>query len=232
MKAAAFEYPRAYTVGDAAGLPRELDEDDHLTEYARRPGGFSTAALGAAVDVVDGRMRDVGIDPVVQPGGEMKDRHLVTLRVNGAEHELLVESRRTLADVLRMDLGLGGTHLGCEQGICGACTVLLDGEPVRACLVFGVQADGQEVRTVESLAQGGELTDLQQAFRRHHALQCGFCTPGFLMLAEAHLATDADPDRQEVREVVSANLCRCTGYQGILDAVCDVTRARREQTRG
>ncbi len=170
----------------------------------------------------------------------MKDQHLVTLTVNGREHEVLLESRKTLADVLRQDLGLTGTHLGCEHGICGACTVLLDEEPVRACLVFGVQADGRSVRTVESLADGDELNDLQQAFSRHHGLQCGFCTPGFLMLAEAYLATDTDTDgdtdgdtddgadREEVRDVVSANLCRCTGYQGIVDAVCEVAEARRK----
>jgi aerobic-type carbon monoxide dehydrogenase small subunit (CoxS/CutS family) len=158
----------------------------------------------------------------------MKDVHLVTLTVNGREHEVLLESRKTLADVLRQDLGLTGTHLGCEHGICGACTVLLDGEPVRACLVFGVQADGHEVRTVESLADGDRLNDLQEAFSRHHGLQCGFCTPGFLMLAEAYLATDPEPDRDEVRDVVSANLCRCTGYQGIVDAVCDVAAQRRD----
>lgn len=157
----------------------------------------------------------------------MKDQHLVTLRVNGREHELVVESRRTLADVLRQDLGLTGTHLGCEHGICGACTVLLDGEPVRACLVFGVQADGREIRTVESLADGDRLNDLQAAFSKHHGLQCGFCTPGFLMLAEAYLATNPEPDREEVREVVSANLCRCTGYQGIVDAICEVAESRR-----
>jgi carbon-monoxide dehydrogenase small subunit len=156
----------------------------------------------------------------------MKDQHLITLNVNGRTHELLVESRKTLADVLRQDLGLTGTHLGCEHGICGACTVLLDGEPVRSCLIFGVQADGHEVRTVESLADGGQLNDLQQAFSRHHGLQCGFCTPGFLMLAEAYLATKPQPDREEVREVISANLCRCTGYQGIVDAVCDVAQQR------
>ncbi len=160
----------------------------------------------------------------------MKDQHLVTLTVNGREHELLLESRRTLADTLRLDLGLTGTHLGCEHGICGACTVLLDGEPVRACLIFGVQADGREVRTVESLADGDELNDLQQAFSRHHGLQCGFCTPGFLMLSEAYLSTNPSGDREEVREVVSANLCRCTGYQGIVDAVCEVACARREMT--
>jgi len=162
----------------------------------------------------------------------MKDQHLVTLTVNGREYELVLESRRTLADTLRLDLGLTGTHLGCEHGICGACTVLLDDEPVRACLVFGVQADGREVRTVESLADGDELSDLQQAFSRHHGLQCGFCTPGFLMLSEAYLSTDPSGDREEVREVVSANLCRCTGYQGIVDAVCEVACARREMTTG
>lgn len=159
----------------------------------------------------------------------MKDQHLVTLNVNGREHELLLESRRTLADTLRQDLGLTGTHLGCEHGICGACTVLLDGEPIRACLVFGVQADGHEIRTVESLADGDELNDLQQAFSRHHGLQCGFCTPGFLMLAEAYLATEPEDDADEVREVVSANLCRCTGYQGIVDAVCEIAGKRREK---
>jgi carbon-monoxide dehydrogenase small subunit len=170
----------------------------------------------------------------------MKDQHLVTLTVNGREHEVLLESRKTLADVLRQDLGLTGTHLGCEHGICGACTVLLDGEPVRACLIFGVQADGRELRTVESLAEGDELNDLQQAFSRHHGLQCGFCTPGFLMLAEGYLATDqgsakgegdGGPDREEVRDVVSANLCRCTGYQGIVDAVLEVATARRKARR-
>ena len=156
----------------------------------------------------------------------MKDQHLITLNVNGRAHELLLESRKTLADTLRQDLGLTGTHLGCEHGICGACTVLLDGEPVRSCLIFGVQADGHEVRTVESLADGGELNDLQQAFSRNHGLQCGFCTPGFLMLAEAYLATKPQPDREQVREVISANLCRCTGYQGIVDAVCEVAQQR------
>src|SRR5680860_1314746 len=130
----------------------------------------------------------------------MKDQHLVTLNVNGREHEVVLESRKTLADVLRQDLGLTGTHLGCEHGICGACTVLVDGEPVRSCLVFGVQADGREVRTVESLAVGDELNDLQQAFSRHHGLQCGFCTPGFLMLGEAYLATEPEADREDVRE--------------------------------
>lgn len=159
----------------------------------------------------------------------MKDQHLVTLNVNGQESELLVESRKTLADLLRDDLGLTGTHLGCEHGICGACTILMDGEPIRACLVFGVQADGRDLRTVESLADGDELSDLQQAFSKHHGLQCGFCTPGFLMLSEAYLADSPEPDPEEVREVVSSNLCRCTGYQGIVEAVCEVAQSRKEQ---
>jgi aerobic-type carbon monoxide dehydrogenase small subunit (CoxS/CutS family) len=156
----------------------------------------------------------------------MKDLQLITLTLNGTDHEVLVESRRTLADVIRHDLGHTGTHLGCEHGICGACTVLVDGEPVRSCLMFGVQADGSEVRTVEGLADGDELSDLQQAFSRHHGLQCGFCTPGFLILAEAFLAGNPDPTAEEIRDVVASNLCRCTGYQGIVDAIGDVAASR------
>ncbi|HYA52024.1 MAG TPA: (2Fe-2S)-binding protein [Streptosporangiaceae bacterium] len=163
--------------------------------------------------------------------------HQIRLRVNGREHELTVEARRTLADMLRHDLGYTGTHLGCEHGICGACTVLVDGGPVRSCLMFGVQADGTEVSTVEGLAAGDELSDLQQAFSDHHALQCGFCTPGFLMLAEAYLAEQVsaaaedpareDPAEADVRELVASNLCRCTGYQGIVEAVLATGRSRR-----
>ena len=163
----------------------------------------------------------------------MKDIRQIRLRVNGTEHELAVETRRTLADMLRHDLGYTGTHLGCEHGICGACTVLVDSAPVRSCLVFGVQADGCDVRTVEGLADGEELSDLQQAFSDHHGLQCGFCTPGFLMLAEAYLAerqaagADArEPTEAEIRELTASNLCRCTGYQGIVDAVLATARAR------
>jgi aerobic-type carbon monoxide dehydrogenase small subunit (CoxS/CutS family) len=151
----------------------------------------------------------------------------IRVTVNGTAHELTVEARRTLADVLRHDLGYTGTHLGCEHGICGACTVLLDGVPVRSCLVFGVQADGCAVATVEGLAgPDGSLSDLQQAFSDHHALQCGFCTPGFLMLAQAYLADGKVPDEREARELVASNLCRCTGYQGIVDAVLATARAR------
>jgi carbon-monoxide dehydrogenase small subunit len=161
--------------------------------------------------------------------------HTIFLTVNGREHELTVEARRTLADMLRHDLGYTGTHLGCEHGICGACTVLMDGQPVRACLVFGVQADGTDVRTVEGLADGERLSDLQQAFSDHHALQCGFCTPGFLMLAEAYLAETLLADdgadaltEEQARELVASNLCRCTGYQGIIEAIVATARSRRK----
>jgi carbon-monoxide dehydrogenase small subunit len=133
--------------------------------------------------------------------------------------------------MLRHDLGYTGTHLGCEHGICGACTVLVDGGPVRSCLVFGVQADGTEVSTVEGLSAGDELSDLQQSFSDHHALQCGFCTPGFLLLAEAYLAQRDPagvPTEAEVRELVASNLCRCTGYQGIIEAVLATAGARRQ----
>ncbi|MDI2125962.1 (2Fe-2S)-binding protein [Yinghuangia seranimata] len=159
-----------------------------------------------------------------------RERQLVVLDVNGTEHEVLVEPRRTLVDVLRHDLGLTGTHVGCEHGICGACTVLVDGRPARACLMFAAQAEGSAVRTVESLAgPDGELSDLQEAFTRHHALQCGFCTPGFLMLAEGHLAACPRTDKAEIREVVAANLCRCTGYQTIVEAIDDCARQRRNR---
>jgi aerobic-type carbon monoxide dehydrogenase small subunit (CoxS/CutS family) len=149
----------------------------------------------------------------------MKDIHSMRITVNGRPHEIEVESRRTLADVLRHDLGYTGTHLGCEHGICGACTVLLDGLPVRSCLVFGVQAEGCEVETVEGLESERRLSPLQEAFSAHHALQCGFCTPGFLMLATGFLRENLDPSEEEIREAMSSNLCRCTGYQGIIEAV-------------
>jgi len=161
----------------------------------------------------------------------MKDMHQIRLTVNGHPHELAVEARRTLADMLRHDLGYTGTHLGCEHGICGACTVIMDGAPVRACLVFGVQADGTDIRTVEGLADGEQLSDLQQAFSDHHALQCGFCTPGFLMLAEAYLAERRGTalEEAEARELAASNLCRCTGYQGIVEAVQATEQARRKR---
>ena len=143
----------------------------------------------------------------------------VRFDVNGKAVEVEVEPRLTLADCLRDALRLTGTHIGCEHGVCGACTVLIDGEPVRACLMFAVQADGRSIRTVEGLQQGDKLHPLQQAFMRHHALQCGFCTPGFLMLAVGALEKRPDLDDEELVELLSANLCRCTGYENIIKAV-------------
>ncbi|WP_411146062.1 (2Fe-2S)-binding protein [Streptomyces sp. x-80] len=160
-----------------------------------------------------------------------QERQLITLDVNGEEYEVITEPRRTLVDVLRHELRLTGTHVGCEHGVCGACTVLLDGRPVRACLMFAAQAEGGAIRTVESLsdgADGSELSDLQRAFRAHHGLQCGFCTPGFLMLAEGFLAERPQATKAEIREVVAANLCRCTGYQSIVEAIDGCAAARRE----
>jgi aerobic-type carbon monoxide dehydrogenase small subunit (CoxS/CutS family) len=154
------------------------------------------------------------------------DVHPIRITVNGTEHELAVEPRRTLADVLRHDLALTGTHVGCEHGICGACTVLVDGLPARSCLMFGVQADGRSVETVEALGTPDALGPLQQAFTDHHGLQCGFCTPGFLTLITAFLRETPSPSDEEIREVVASNLCRCTGYQGILRAVRATADAR------
>ena len=149
----------------------------------------------------------------------------VALNVNGETHEIEVEPRRTLADALREECGLTGTHIGCEHGVCGACTIGLDGAPARSCLMFAVQAEGHEIRTVESLAQGGTLHPLQEAFARHHALQCGYCTPGFLMLLTTTLQRDPDISEAALREVLSSNLCRCTGYQNILRAALDYAKA-------
>ena len=144
---------------------------------------------------------------------------VVGLTVNGVRHELAVEPRRLLVDYLRDELGLTGTHIGCEHGVCGTCTVLVDGETVRSCLMLAVQADGASITTVEGLATDGALHPLQQAFREAQGLQCGFCTPGMLMLACELLRDNASPSEAEVREAISANLCRCTGYQGIVEAV-------------
>lgn len=141
------------------------------------------------------------------------------MRVNGREREGLTEPRVTLADFLRQDLALTGTHLGCEHGVCGACTVLLDGEPVRSCLVFAVQVDGSEITTIEGLEQDGQLDPLQNAMRDSHSFQCGFCTPGFLMTAHAQLRERTDLTEAEWREELAGNLCRCTGYQSIIEGV-------------
>jgi carbon-monoxide dehydrogenase small subunit len=141
------------------------------------------------------------------------------LKVNGLNHEELVEPRLTLADFLRTDLGLTGTHLGCEHGVCGACTVLLNGEAVRSCLLFAAQAQGHEVTTIEGIAQGGELHPIQEAFWEQHGLQCGFCTPGFILSACNLLQENADPTDEEIQAAISGNLCRCTGYQSIVASV-------------
>ena len=144
----------------------------------------------------------------------------IRMRVNGVTRRATVPPRLTLADYLREHCGLTGTHLGCEHGVCGACTVLLDGEAVRACLVFAVQADDADVTTVEGIAApDGELSPVQAAFRDNHGLQCGFCTPGFVVSVTALLRDNPDPTDEEIREGLSGNLCRCTGYQGILKAV-------------
>jgi aerobic carbon-monoxide dehydrogenase small subunit len=143
----------------------------------------------------------------------------IRVTVNGVEREEQIEARVTMADFLRDQLGLTGTHLGCEHGVCGACTVLLDGRAVRSCLMLGVQAVGHEIVTVEGLSDGEQLHPVQQAFRESHGFQCGFCTPGFVITAVALLNENPAPDEDEVRETLSGNLCRCTGYQSIIDGV-------------
>jgi carbon-monoxide dehydrogenase small subunit len=144
----------------------------------------------------------------------------IRLTVNDVVHHSQVEPRLLLSDYLRHELELTGTHVGCEHGVCGACTVLLDGQPVRSCLIFAVQADGQEVETVEGIAPGPDrMHPLQEAFWNKHALQCGFCTPGFLMTLLPYLESNPDPSAAEVRQAISGNLCRCTGYQHIVEAV-------------
>ena len=148
-----------------------------------------------------------------------ESRIAITLNVNAEPYPISVEARRTLADALRDDCGLTGTHLGCEHGVCGACTVLVDDLPVRSCLGFAVQFGNARIRTVEGLADGDELHPMQQAFWEHHGLQCGFCTPGFLMLAVGLLEQEPEVDDERLVEVLSSNLCRCTGYQNIVSAV-------------
>jgi carbon-monoxide dehydrogenase small subunit len=149
----------------------------------------------------------------------MSARVNLTLNINERDYAVSVEPRHTLADVIRDQCGLTGTHLGCEHGVCGSCTILLDGEPVRACLIFAVQCDGQEIRTVEGLSEGNELHPLQASFRDNHALQCGYCTPGFLMLAAGILERNPSISDEDLRDVLSSNICRCTGYANIVKAV-------------
>jgi len=154
----------------------------------------------------------------------MKDLKKVSLTVNGERYERTVESRLSLADFLRHELGLTGTHIGCEHGVCGACTVLVGGRTARACLMLAAQADGQEVSTVEGLAKGGELNTLQQAFWDKHGLQCGFCTPGVLMTLTELLAEKKNPTEAEVRDALSGHLCRCTGYHNIVAAALEAAK--------
>jgi aerobic-type carbon monoxide dehydrogenase small subunit (CoxS/CutS family) len=150
----------------------------------------------------------------------VSQRREISVVVNGDRHEAEVETRKYLAEFLREDLGLVGTHIGCEHGVCGTCTVLLNGRSIRSCITFAVQADGAEIRTVEGLARGAQLHPLQEAFWEHQGLQCGYCTPGMLMRSCEILADNPDPTPHEVREEIASNLCRCTGYQFIVEAVC------------
>jgi aerobic carbon-monoxide dehydrogenase small subunit len=152
----------------------------------------------------------------------------IVLTVNGVQHEGRAEPRKLLVDFLRDDLGLTGTHVGCEHGVCGACTVLVDGEAVRACLMFAVQANGADLRTVEGLSTGGTLHPLQEAFREHFGLQCGFCTPGFLMSACDLLEHDPPASEHDIRVALSGHLCRCTGYQSIVESVDAASKALRK----
>lgn len=157
----------------------------------------------------------------------MSEAHLITLTVNGETREAMVEPRKLLADVLREDFGLTGTHVGCEHGVCGACTVLIDDQPARACLTYAVQMEGHEITTIEAVGGIG-LSPLQLAMHEEHGLQCGFCTPGIIMTFEAFLRDTPDPSEEEVRDVLSGNLCRCTGYQNIVAAVMKAAATMRE----
>ncbi len=161
----------------------------------------------------------------------MADTRTIAINVNGKAYTATIETRMTLVDFLRHELKLTGTHVGCEHGVCGACTVLVNGNSARACLMLAVQCDGQEVTTVESLATDGKLNSLQQAFQDNHGLQCGFCTPGMLMTLTEFLREHPAPSETEVREALSGNLCRCTGYQGIVDAALDAAKRLREGAR-
>ena len=158
----------------------------------------------------------------------MTDKIEITLNINGHDYAVAVEPRKTLVDVIRDECGQTGTHIGCEHGVCGACTVVLNQEAVRSCLMFAIQADGKRIRTVEGLADGGKLHPLQRAFIANHGLQCGFCTPGFLMLAVNVLETNPDITDEEMLDVLSSNLCRCTGYQNIVKAVRSAAAEMRQ----
>ena len=158
----------------------------------------------------------------------MTTTRAITVTVNGVEYQRTVDVRTTLADFLRDQLGLTGTHLGCEHGVCGACTLLVNSDAVRSCLMLAVQAHGADLMTVEGLAQGDQLHPLQRAFQEHHALQCGFCTPGFLMTAYALLRETPTPTQEQVRLAISGNICRCTGYLPIIDAIVEASQSVEE----
>jgi len=160
----------------------------------------------------------------------MTDKTPISLTINGRAHRIAVEPRRTLADAIREDCGQTGTHIGCEHGVCGTCTVLMNGETIRSCITFAVQADGQEITTVESLANGA-MHPLQEAFWEKQGLQCGYCTPGMLLRASEILAENPDPTREEVKAGLASNLCRCTGYAFIVDAVLDAAERMRTEAR-
>jgi aerobic-type carbon monoxide dehydrogenase small subunit (CoxS/CutS family) len=162
----------------------------------------------------------------------MLETHTIQVRINGQLRRCEAKPREHLVDFLREELELTGSHLGCEHGVCGACTVRLDGEIVRGCLVLAVQADGKAVETIEGLTESGAMRDLQDAFLRHNALQCGFCTSGMLMAASELIETQPGASREEVRLWISGNYCRCTGYQAIVDAICEVLETRRLTGKG
>lgn len=164
-------------------------------------------------------------------GGPAAERRSVRIDVNGQIHEREIEVRRTLGDFLREDLDLTATHFGCEHGVCGACTVQVDGEAVRSCLMLAVQADGATVRTLEGVAEEGELSPIQQAFWDHKGQQCGFCTPGMILATEDFLRRNPNPTREEVREGMSGNICRCTGYQFIVDSIMGASQALLDERR-
>ncbi|HTH62645.1 MAG TPA: (2Fe-2S)-binding protein [Paraburkholderia sp.] len=157
------------------------------------------------------------------------EKILIQLEVNGEQHDVRCEPRKLLSDVLREDCGLTGTHVGCEHGVCGACTVQIAGRPVRACLTYAVQVEHEPIRTIEAIGDEGRLSALQQALSDHHGLQCGFCTPGIVMTFDAYLRENPDPDEAQVRDVLSGNLCRCTGYQNIVRAVLDAAARLRAE---